>query len=256
MQGTVTQWLDSEGENTRLERRLELGSCWLGLAAPIVTLGAIFVAVLLSPSFDWGVNALSDLGRASVAADAPRVVADPRPSGVSAAAATATTGLVFNTGLLVGSALGLGFGFALFRAADHAVEYLGVCLLGVTLALMGLIGVFPWPYALHLPVAAGFFTMLSVALMVYGAGNFLAGHRRRGAVTALAGGAHGLMWIGWILAGDVMGRDLTVDTLAEVIVRPGLAYPEIVGAILLGAWAVGTALVVRRELGHGRFSPA
>ena len=257
MEGTVTRLLDSEGENTPLERRLELASCWLGLAAPLVALGAIFAAVLLSPSFDWGINALSDLGRADVVvAETPSALADPRPAGVSAAAATETTRLVFNTGLILGAVLGLGFGFALFRAADHAVELLGIGLLGLTLVLMGLIGVFSWPYALHLPVAAGFFTVLSGALMVYGTGNYLAGHRTRGAATAVAGGAHVLMWIGWILAGGVPSGGVARSTLADIVMRPGLAYPEIVGAGLLAVWAVWTALAVRRDLGHGGFGPA
>ncbi|MFB6143613.1 MAG: DUF998 domain-containing protein [Halorientalis sp.] len=255
MQETVTRLLDGEGEKTATERRVERASCWLGLVAPVVTLGGIFLAAGLSPAFEWGVNALSDLGRADVAATQAGVLADPRPSGVSAAAATPTTKLVFNSALLLGAALGLGFGAALLRTARNRLEFAGVGLFGVALVLMGLVGVFPWPYRLHVPVAAGFYTFLCVALMVYGAGNVVAGDRVRGGATWLAGAANGLLWLGWLMTGGVLAGPLTLQSVVEALVRPGLAYPEILGALTLAVWAVGTAVVVRRQLGHGSFSP-
>jgi hypothetical membrane protein len=92
---------------------------------------------------------------------------------------------------------------------------------------MGLVGVFPQDTAPHFPVAVGFYLLLSVALWVYGAGNLLAGERRRGALTVLLGVANIGAWVAWGLTGDVT--------------RPGLAIPEIVGAVILAGWALWTA---------------
>ena len=186
-----------------------------GALAPLVTLGAIFAATLLSPSFSWTANALSNLG------------------GRSADAATPTTRFLFNNGLLLGGLLGFGFGPALLAARRNAVELLGVVLFGLTLAAMALIGVFPQHRDPHFTVAAAFYTLLSIAFWVYGAGNVLGGARRRGLLTIGAGALNLLTWAVWALTG--------------AFTRPGLALPEIVGAVAFGAWAVATSVAVGRR---------
>jgi hypothetical membrane protein len=201
------------------ERRLLSASTWAGVGAPAITVVGILVATLLSPDFGWTANALSDLG--SVAPDAT--------------AATATTRLLFNGGLLAGGIVGLGFGPALLVAYRNLVELLGVGLAGLTLVTMGLIGVFPLPTEEHLLVAVPFFVLLSVALTVYGAGNVVAGARRRGLATIGFAGLSTGAWTVWALTGPFF--------------RPGLALPEAVGAGLLGVWAVWTVRDVQTRVG-------
>lgn len=57
-----------------------------GVAAPLVALGEILIATLVSPSFSWASSALSDLGRPG-----------------------APTALIFNWGLIGGALLALPF---------------------------------------------------------------------------------------------------------------------------------------------------
>lgn len=206
-------------ERNSTERRLLAASTWAGVGAPTITVVGIFLATLVSPDFGWTANALSDLG--SRAPDAT--------------AATATTRLLFNGGLIAGGLVGLGFGPALLVAHRNIVELLGVGLAGLTLVAMGLIGVFPLPTDEHLLVAVPFFVLLSVALTVYGAGNVLAGARRRGLVTIGFAGLNTGAWAVWALTGSFF--------------RPGLALPEAVGAAVLGVWAVWTVEDVQARLG-------
>ncbi|MFD1587583.1 DUF998 domain-containing protein [Halorientalis brevis] len=188
-----------------------------GIVAPVVTLGAIFVATLLSPQFSWTGNALSNLGTTISTASTP------------------TTRLVFNGGLIAGGFVGLWFGYALVGAARNRIELVGVALFGLVLVALVLIGVFPQGTDPHVPVAIAFYVLLSIALWTYGVGNVVAGDRVRGVATILAGGLNGATWAVWIATGALL--------------RPGLALPEIVGAVLFAGWAVGTSLDVRARLG-------
>jgi hypothetical membrane protein len=206
-------------ERTGTERRLLAASTWAGVGATTITVVGILLATLVSPDFAWTANALSGLGNR--APDAP--------------VATATTRLLFNGGLVAGSLVGLGFGPALLVAHRNLVELLGVGLAGLTLVAMGLIGVFPLPTDQHFPVSVLFFVLLSVALAVYGAGNVLAGARRRGLVTIGLAGCNTAGWALWALTGPFF--------------RPGVAIPEAVGAAVLAIWAVWTVADVQSRLG-------
>ena len=199
------------------QERLRRASVAAGILAPVLTLGAILAATLLSPSFSWTANALSNLG------------------GRDAAVATPTTRLLFNNGLILGGLVGLGFGPALLAARRNAVELAGIGLFGLTVVAMALIGVFPQHRDPHFAVAVSFYVLLSLALWTYGAGAVLAGVRRRGLLTVGAGVTNLAAWVVWGLTGPFL--------------RPGLALPEIVGATLFGAWAVATTLDVWRRLG-------
>lgn len=191
-------------------------SCGAGVLAPVFTLGAIFVATLLSPQFAWTGNALSNLG------------------GTVSTASTPATRLVFNGGLVGGGLIGLGFGYSLFRAARNHVERIGIGVFGLVLIALALIGVFPEGTEPHVPVAVAFYTLLSVGLWLYGAGNVVAGDRSRGVVTVAAGVLNSTVWGVWVATGEM--------------IRPGLALPEIVGALLFAGWAVATAVDVRSRL--------
>ncbi|MFB6084588.1 MAG: DUF998 domain-containing protein [Halorientalis sp.] len=191
-------------------------SAWAGLVAPFLSLGGVVLATLVSPSFAWTVNALSDLG----ALDGP--------------VATDLTRLLFNGGLIAGGLVALGFGYALYLAARNLVELAGIGLFGLTTLSMALIGVFPLPRDAHTLVALSFYILLSFALWVYGAGNYLAGERTRGGVTVGLGILNAGTWAVWLSTGPFS--------------RPGLALPEIVGALALAGWTLGTALSVRERL--------
>jgi len=192
-------------------------SSWAGFLAPTITLGAIFLATLLSPSFSWTYNALSNLG------------------GTLTEAGTPTTRLVFNGGLVGGGLIGFGFAYALLSVARNRVELAGIGIFGLDLVSLVLIGVFPEQEPLHIPVAIAFYVLLSVALVTYGAGNLLAGDRPRGLVTIVLGVFNNCIWLLWVATGD--------------IIRPGIAIPEILGAFVFAGWALATTVDVRRRAG-------
>ena len=190
---------------TRLIERLGIAS---GLLAPLVTLGAIAIATTLSPTFTWTGSALSDLG-----------------------APWAPTAWLFNGGLIVGGIIALLFGVLVFLNAHNRIEQAGAVLFGVTAVLLAAIGMFPAGTPQHFPAAVSFYLFLSISLWVYGVGNVLAGKRRLGALTVCLGLLNLLAWVVWVIA-------------FQTIV-PGLALPESVGAIILGAWVFGTTIRIQ-----------
>jgi len=198
----------------------ERGCGWAGVAVPIWTLGTILLATLLSPSFAWTVNALSNLG-------------------AETDVSTSLTILVFNGGLITGGVAGVAFAVALRAGSRHTFERLGAVVYAIAVLAMAGVGVFPQDRALHFPMAGGFYLLFTVAFWIYGAGNVLAGEPTRGRVTILLGVAHLVMWVGWVQTVGLTGG--------------GLAIPEIVGALVFGGWTVVTArwhLVGDRALGR------
>lgn len=189
---------------------------WAGIGVPIWTLGTILLATLLSPSFDWTVNALSNLG-------------------AETDVATPVTVLVFNGGLFTGGLAGVAFAVALYRHGSHVLERLGGVVYGISVLAMAGVGVFPQDQPLHFPMAAGFYLLFTVAFWCYGAGNVLAGERVRGGATILLGVGHLAMWFAWVRVVGLGGG--------------GLAIPEIVGALAFGGWTITTAWWLLRQSG-------
>lgn len=181
-----------------------------GVLAPVVALGAILVATVVSPTFTWTGNALSDLG-----------------------ARDAETSVIFNTGLILGGVIALPFAVRIAETARNRVEMGGAGVFALTGAAMSAIGVFPTGTDLHFPAAAGFYLLLSLSLWTYGAGNALAGDAGLGSLTVLLGVVNVAAWAVYVVV--YAPRGLSV------------ALPEIVGAVVLGAWTAGTALRVRGE---------
>lgn len=175
----------------------------LGLIGPLVGFAATFAAAARSPTFGWTQSALSDLG-----------------------APTAANPWLFNWGLVASAVVTLPFAWVLWQVADHPAERLATATFAACIVALGLVGVFPSGTALHLPVAVGYFSLLSFTLWIHGTGAALAGAVRLGLVAMWLGIAHVLLWIVWVAAG--LG---------------GVAVPEIVGSILLYVWIV---LVARR----------
>ena len=101
-------------------------------------------------------------------------------------------------------------------------------LLAVTLVTMGAIGLFPQGSPLHVPAAVAFYLLVTAtiwadAVVVGGTEEGL-----RGAVATWLGAANVAVWVVWAATGPVR--------------RPGLALPEIVGALVFAVWILSTAI--------------
>jgi hypothetical membrane protein len=171
-----------------------------------VTTVAILLATLFSPNFHWSDNALSNLGVAETAAG------------------TELTVVLFNGGLILGGLAGIGFGFFLALTTPATGGRVVGALFGLAMVLMGGVGVFPQDQALHLPVAMGFYLLLSIALWADAAVALGQGWRRRALAGLVSGAVNLLGWIGWASTGSVQ--------------RPGLAIPEGIGALALAVWTL------------------
>ncbi|MFA9425059.1 DUF998 domain-containing protein [Natronorubrum sp. A-ect3] len=202
-----------------------------GLAAPIVALGAIFLATLLAApeTFTWRDRALSDMGRYG-----------------------ATTFLLFNGGLVLGGLLGLPFGWRLWVASQTTLERLGVGLLwGATIGLVG-VGVFFLDHtefylttSLHGPAAVLFFGLAPFAQWLYGTGLVLVEKPRLGLASIWLGLVHPLGWLGWLLFR--VGSD---DPMAW------FAVPEFVAALAFGSWVLLIAGIQWRRDGSRTTVPS
>ena len=173
------------------------------MAFPAISLVAILLATLGSPTFSWTDSALSDLG------------APGEP-----------TALVFNGGLVLTGLLALPFVAWLYRRGRNRIERVGALVLGLSAVLSSLVGVFPigTPLRLHFLVAVGFFVSVSVALWIHAAGAYRDGRTRDAVVAFACGSIDPLGWLVW----GLVGRD----------VAPGLALPELVAVLGLHAWVL------------------
>lgn len=179
---------------------------WTGVAGALIGFVTTFLATLLSPTFSWTANALSDLG-----------------------APGAANPWLFNGGLIVSGLIALPFAWILYVAARNAVERLGAGTFAGTVALLALVGAFPEGTTLHPPLAVGYFTLLSLTLWIHGTGTVLAGDAVRGLAVIWLGIAHVLGWILWVAIGTA-----------------GVAIPEFAGSWVLLAWLVLTTRWVQR----------
>lgn len=188
---------------------------YLAFVAVTTTLGCTLLSAVLSPAFAWRENALSNLGVTWTEAG------------------TTTTAVLFNGGLITGGLLGLVVALALYRRVTGRGDRVVTALCGVSLALMGLVGVFPQGTVTHFPVAIGFFLSVSVTLWVDGSLGYRAGERRRGLLTVAGGTANILAWVLWF----ALARNPT----------EGLALPEVTGAVIFGVWLLVAAVRLSRR---------
>ncbi|KTG10109.1 hypothetical protein AUR64_10965 [Haloprofundus marisrubri] len=135
------------------------------------------------------------------------------------------TALLFNGGLILGALVALLYTVPLWQAATTHLARLVSVLFSLTAVTMGLVGVFPMNRPLHFAVAVSFYLLLTATLAVDGLA-------RRGETTgrlslALAA-VHLVSWGLW-------ARGLFPG--------PGLALPELVGAVILAVWVVGLSPV-------------
>jgi hypothetical membrane protein len=135
---------------------------------------------------------------------------------------------VFNGGMTVAGLLGATFVVRLGLAEGGAVARVGQGLLvAATLALAG-VGLFPagGPTGLHTPVAVAFFVLLTYGLAVDGTAGVLAGRPRSG-----------LLFV-WLAFANATGWAVYAVVAAGAESAPGVALPELVGAVGLGVWTV------------------
>lgn len=157
----------------KLNLQKAAGLC--GVLAPAVSLAMIFLAIALSPGFNWSANALSDLG-------------------VSEAA------LVFNGGLMLGGMLTVVLATGLFAAfKGQRLRRAGVLLLIIAAAALFGIGVFSEAAGrIHYYFSVAFFVLQPLALFVMGAGGIVSKSKRFGTVTVVLGVLAALPWaFGW-----------------------------------------------------------
>ncbi|OLZ41454.1 hypothetical protein A6E15_10865 [Natrinema saccharevitans] len=192
---------------------------YCGIAAPLVTLGAILIATLVAPpeTFTWRTRALSDMGRYG-----------------------APTFPLFNGGLIVGGLIGLPFAWRLWTASRNRLERAGIALLVVTVVGQIGVGIFFLEHtavylerSLHPVAALSVFGVAPFAGWVYGTGAARAGDTRLAVASIAIGFVHPLTWAGWVLA-----LDGAVDT------DTWFAVPEFVAAVAFGSWILLLAVTI------------
>jgi|CryGeyStandDraft_7_1057128.scaffolds.fasta_scaffold85511_2 hypothetical membrane protein len=166
-----------------------------GILASIVVLSSVLAAISQSPWFSWTANALSDLG-------------------VSGAAS------IFNSGLIVGGILMMVFAAGLLVVSGRALERAGAALLFIGAIALSCIGVFTESAGdIHTYVAVAFFGISALSFFLIGAGLMVAGSKKFGLLTVLAGILVGVPW-------------------AFVSTWSGLAIPETLSAVVIFIWVI------------------
>ena len=182
----------------------------LGVGAVAVTLGGIFVAAALTPWFSVFGNALSHLGaRGQVAAP------------------------IFNGSLVLGGILGAGFVAGLWELTTEPLRKAGLFFALLAVVCMAFVGRFPIPSGLHFVFAVLFFFFLTVAVFLWGGGDYADGRHERGLALILGATVHLVVWVWWIL----------FPWLPR-----GIAIPELVGSFVLAIWVIWVSLDLYRAM--------
>jgi hypothetical membrane protein len=128
----------------------------IGFFAPLIALVCIMVAILLSPGFDWFVNALSDLGHYTRT--------DLGPYKLIGA-------IVFNSGLIITGLLMLYYTIWILRRTKDIFTTIGIIPLLLSLCFLISIGAFSENFGdLHYYVSVGFFLTFPFSMWLIGIG--------------------------------------------------------------------------------------
>lgn len=204
---------------------------YFGLLAPAVALSMMLLATFIDPLFSWQSRSLSSIGEAT------------GRSLFALGTADQLAFVLFNGGLLFGGLVGLPYIARLWSETVNGIEKAGVVAFALSLLFMTGIG---YAYldgpanALHFPFAAGFFLILTIALLVFGTGFALDRSTTAGVATMWLGIVHLLVWVFWVLL-EAMVWTGDGDTWTY------FAVPEAVGAVLFGGWVIWTARTLLRE---------
>jgi len=172
-------------------RRLERLS---GPVAAVVAIGSILLATALSATFTWWASALSDLGTVG------------------------TTAWLFNGGLVIGSVVGLPYGWALWTAAADWLGGIRAATFVAALLSMAGVGLFPSGEMLHFPFAIGFFLLCAFTEVADGIARFGLTTGKLSMIVGISSIAIWPLWTGWLAPGS------------------GIAIPEFIGAVLFCLW--------------------
>jgi hypothetical membrane protein len=138
-------------------------------------------------------------------------------SALSDLGVAAATALLFNGGLVLGGLLAIGYAAALRRSSPPVAAVYALC----ACSLVG-VGAFPSNTAAHVPAAVAFFASLVATLALDGVGRRATATGRASLLLATVSVA---AWPLWFASG----------------LGPGIAVPELVGALSLAAWVVALA---------------
>jgi len=128
----------------------------IGFFGPFIALACIIVAILLSPGFDWFVNALSDLGHYTRT--------DLGPYKLIGA-------IIFNSGLILTGLLMLYYTLWLLRRSTDTATKIGILPLVIALCFLVCIGIFSENFGdLHYWVSVGFFLTFPFSMWLIGLG--------------------------------------------------------------------------------------
>lgn len=194
-----------------IPRPLDRALTWAGPAAVAVSFSAILVSTTLTPWFSWTGNALSELGG---------------PGEPYAA--------VFNWGLILGGVLGSAFVVRVALESRRPAEWVAAAVLLWATASLAAIGAFPIDHRLHGAAALSFFVSLTYGLVAHGSAAALAGRVRTGVAVTWLGMANATAWLVWAL-------------VAAGGPAPGIALPELVGALAVAGWVYPATLRIRRD---------
>ena len=188
------------------------GAC--GILTPVVAFSAIAISIASSPWFDWGENALSDLG-ASGSAVAP----------------------VFNLGLISAGLLAMVFAYGLSRYLEDKHGRAGAYMVLASSISLVLIGVFPEDVEpIHFLVSAAFFVLAPLGLLALAISRVLRPGKPRiiGSLMLASALASGAAWALWVLTGR----------------GTGIAVPEAISAAFISAWiiALGSRMLRSAEI--------
>jgi hypothetical membrane protein len=144
-----------------------------GITAPILGFTMIFLAIRLSPWFNWTGNALSDLG----------------VSGLGA--------IIFNNGLLMTGSFMMVFFLGLYELSEgNRLGRLGSGLFFASALLLCAIGFYPEPAGvIHLYVSVAFF--VSIPMSMFTLGTFMVRNdiRKLGMLSFIAGASTVVVWM-------------------------------------------------------------
>ena len=117
-----------------------------GLLSPLISLTMIFVAISLSPWFNWTENALSDLGVSGLAS------------------------IVFNSSLIIAGILAVVFAFGLVKILPNRVPVkVGIGVLVLSATSLCCIGFFPeTTRIIHYFFSLAFFILLGLSMLIIG----------------------------------------------------------------------------------------
>jgi hypothetical membrane protein len=134
-----------------LQRPIEIG-----FFAPLIALVCIMVAILLSPGFNWFVNALSDLGHYTRTDLGPyRLI----------------SAIIFNSGLIITGLLMLYYTIWILRGTKDIFTKIGIIPLLLSLCFLISIGIFSENFGnLHYYVSVGFFFTFPFSMWLIGIG--------------------------------------------------------------------------------------